>query len=90
MHRLFFALVGALVLAACGPAAPGSVTDDLGRTVALGGTPESVMSLAPNITELVATAAGVDRLAGVGMSDDLAPVESPCIEGDLFAAGSDE
>ena len=70
MHRLFFALVGALVLAACGPAAPGSVTDDLGRTVALGGTPESVMSLAPNITELVATAAGVDRLAGVGMSDD--------------------
>ena len=51
MHRLFFALVGALVLAACGPAAPGSVTDDLGRTVALGGTPESVMSLAPNITE---------------------------------------
>jgi hypothetical protein len=27
---------------------------------------------------------------GVGMSDDLAPVESPCIEGDLFAAGSDE
>jgi iron complex transport system substrate-binding protein len=63
-------LLLALALAACGPEAPSSVADDLGRTVALDGTPETVFPLAPNLTELVAVAAGMDRLAGVGRSDD--------------------
>ena len=72
--RLHLALVAsALALAACGPGTPASVRDDLGRAVALDGTPRAVLPLAPNLTELIATAAGVDRLAGVGVSDDFPP-----------------
>lgn len=63
-----------LVLAAgCQSAGPGTVQDDLGRPVALESAPESVLPLAPNITELVATAAGADRLAGAAVSDDYPP-----------------
>ena len=63
-------LLGLLALTACRPAATGAVTDDLGRAVALEGTPRAVVPLAPNVTELVAAAAGVGRLAGVAASDD--------------------
>lgn len=74
MRRPVFALLaGLLTLAACAPDAPSEVRDDLGRTVALSGTPDAVLPLAPNITELVAAAAGVDRLAGVSMSDSFPP-----------------
>ncbi|WP_412068031.1 ABC transporter substrate-binding protein [Rubrivirga sp. IMCC43871] len=65
-----FLLLALAVLAACAPPAPGDVVDDTGRTVALDATPRTVLPLAPNITELVAAAAGVDRLAGVAISDD--------------------
>ena len=51
----------------------GTVTDDLGRTVAVPRPVGSVLPLAPNVTELVAAAAGVDRLAGVARADDFPP-----------------
>ena len=65
-----FVLATLLAFGACRPAAGGAVQDDLGRRVALDGTPQRVLPLAPNITELVAAAAGVGRLAGVAVSDD--------------------
>ena len=58
-----------LALAGCAPE-PGDVRDDPGRAVALDGTPRRVVPLAPNVTELVAAAAGVGRLVGVATSDD--------------------
>jgi iron complex transport system substrate-binding protein len=74
MRRSLLALlVGLVALAACAPDAPSEVRDDLGRTVALDGVPESVLPLAPNVTELVAEAAGADRLAAVSMSDSFPP-----------------
>lgn len=75
MARLHPALLltALLALAACGGGAAGEVTDDLGRAVDLAEAPQSVLPLAPNITELVATAAGVERLAGAALSDDFPP-----------------
>lgn len=74
MRRLVFPLLlGALALGACRSGPAGDVTDDLGRGLTLDGTPEAVLPLAPNVTELVAAAAGVDRLAGVSHSDDFPP-----------------
>ena len=58
-------------LAACQSAPPpGDLTDDAGRAVVLEATPERVLPLAPNLTELVAAAAGVERLAAVSQSDN--------------------
>ena len=59
-----------LAAAGCRGGAPGTVRDDLGRAVAVQATPRAVLPLAPNVTELVAAAAGVGRLAGVAASDD--------------------
>ena len=74
MRRSVLALLaGALAFAACRTEAPADVRDDLDRTVALAETPEAILPLAPNVTELVATAAGVDHLAGVAVSDDFPP-----------------
>ncbi len=70
--RLLLPLLLALV-AGCQAPGPGTVRDDLGRPVALAEAPARVLPLAPNITELVATAAGADRLAGVAVSDDFPP-----------------
>lgn len=70
LSRWLIALV--LTLSACGAETSGTVTDDLGRSVA-GGAYDTVVPLAPNVTELVAAAAGTDRLAGVSLSDDFPP-----------------
>ena len=67
MLRLALALL--LVGAGCTDAAPRR-TDDTGRPVVLAGAPQRVVPLAPNLTELVAAAAGVDRLAAVSPADD--------------------
>lgn len=64
------ALLAALGVAGCQPSSPATVRDDLGRTVTIDGRPRAVVPLAPNITELVAAAAGIDRLAGVARSDN--------------------
>ena len=68
----WFALVllAAQIGVGCQSGAPGAVRDDLGRSVVLEATPRAVLPLAPNVTELVAAAAGVERLAGVAVSDD--------------------
>ena len=66
-------LLAAVLWAGCAEPAPGSVSDDLGRSVGVEDVPASVLPLAPNVTELVATAAGLDRLAGVAVSDDFPP-----------------
>ena len=53
----------------CQPGPPSDLRDDLDRPVALSATPELVLPLAPNLTELVVAAAGADRLAAVSQSD---------------------
>jgi len=52
---------------------PNDLRDALDRPVALSATPETVLPLAPNLTELVVAAAGVDRLAAVSESDTYPP-----------------
>ena len=76
------ALFALLALAACGgdpPPPPGAsggadgplvLTDDAGREVRLEAPARRVAPLAPNLTELVAAAAGVGALAGVSPFDD--------------------
>ena len=60
-----------LVLASgCRDAPPSTATDDAGRPVALPARVATVFPLAPNVTELVAAAAGTERLAGVAPPDD--------------------
>ena len=72
MRPLLFLL--ALAVGACGPGAPdGTRTDDTGRPFALDATPQRVVPLAPNLTELVAAAAGVERLAAVSQADAFPP-----------------
>lgn len=66
--RLALALVLACAAAACAEPSAGRV-DDAGRPVALTGTPQRVVPLAPNLTELVAASAGVGRLAAVSPAD---------------------
>ncbi len=67
------AVLALALVAGCRVAPPGDVRDDLGRAVVLAGSPETVLPLAPNLTEMIAVAAGPDRLAGVARSDDFPP-----------------
>lgn len=66
-----------LLLAACAsgdqPHHGETRTDDSGRTVRLPAEVRTVFPLAPNVTELVAAAAGADRLAAVSPADDFPP-----------------
>lgn len=48
-------------------------TDDLGRTVLIPDTPERVVTLAPNLTEIIFTAGADSLLVGVSNVDDYPP-----------------
>ncbi len=70
--RLRLALAALLLVAGC-QSAPGAVRDDAGRAVDLARRPERVVALSPALTELVAVAAGVERLAGASLADSFPP-----------------
>lgn len=72
-RSLPFLLVLTFLVACGGGDATGTHTDDLGRPVWLEGTPRQVVGLAPNLTELIASASGFDRLAGAALADDFPP-----------------
>jgi ABC-type Fe3+-hydroxamate transport system substrate-binding protein len=67
-----------IVLVACAgcntaPAPERTVTDALGRSVAVPDTVRRAVPLAPNLTELAIAAGGADRLVAVTVSDDYPP-----------------
>lgn len=70
-------LLLAVLFAGCGTpdgAAPSeALTDDIGRAVAVPPVAERVLTLAPNLTELLAAAGGRDRLVAVSQADDYPP-----------------
>lgn len=76
LRRFLFAALASVALIGCASgedAGPVAMFDDAGREVMLAEPPETVLPLAPNVTEMVAVAAGVDRLAGVATADDWPP-----------------
>ena len=78
IHRCFgLLLVLAVMAGGCGDPSPGdssqTVTDDLGRAVSFTPPTQRVISLAPNLTELVYAAGAGDQLVAVTSSGDYPP-----------------
>ena len=73
MARITFVLTLVLVLfiTAAAPAAyPLTVTDALGRIVTLAAPPQRIVSLAPNVTEILFALGVDDRIIGISEADD--------------------
>lgn len=69
-------LILCLLAAGCAtpePNATRSITDDLGRTVALPDSVTRILTLAPSLTELVYAIGAGDRLVGASQIDDYPP-----------------
>ena len=77
INWLAAALLGlTLVLTACNPGQPTPtqyVVDDLGRLVAINGTPQRIISLAPSNTEILFALGLADKVVGVTMYCDYPP-----------------
>jgi iron complex transport system substrate-binding protein len=66
-------LLCGLISAGCRPDEGITVIDGLGREVRVPERIERVITLAPNVTELVAAAGGLDRIVGVDSDSDYPP-----------------
>lgn len=77
INWLLVALLGAaLILTACNPGEQTPtqyVVDDLGRLVAINGTPQRIISLAPSNTEILFALGLADKVVGVTMYCDYPP-----------------
>ncbi|HVR41913.1 MAG TPA: helical backbone metal receptor [Thermoanaerobaculia bacterium] len=71
------AAVLALVLAGCASERGRSVVDGVGRRVELPPAVERIVTLAPNVTELVAAAGGAGRIVGTDDASDFPPSIRP-------------
>lgn len=64
----YFTLLLALLLTGCGPASIASgektLTDDLGRSIVLNGTPQRIISMAPSVTEILYAVGAGDQVVG--------------------------
>lgn len=70
---LLLVLATALLSASCSEPAQPSMTDDLGRKVVLPARITRVVSLAPNVTEMLFAIGAGDRVAGVDEHSDFPP-----------------
>jgi iron complex transport system substrate-binding protein len=73
MKKTFLYIIATLLFISCGQKEPPplysseklTVTDDIGRAVILSKTPDRVISLAPNVTEMIYALQAEDKLVGV-------------------------